>query len=109
MKNGHYDKIIQYNNVGHLATGSSITSFILICVFFILDGLALDAWLGMNDIDTEGSLKWSNNQTVSFMGYISNQELKDCVAMRRKNFYTMHWSIQSCNNLNAFICEKPVV
>ena len=69
-----------------------------------------DYWIGLNDIEMEGTFKWSSSNSIPRFKYWAKDEPSDnigkenCVEMR-KTFKFM-WNDLTCNSKKRFICEK---
>lgn len=73
--------------------------------FFISDRLYFGLWIGLNDIDEEGTFKWIDNQPLSFSGAITNQkDGHDCLYLRKNKLIT--WKLKSCKTTEPYICKK---
>ncbi|XP_020898083.2 uncharacterized protein LOC110236866 [Exaiptasia diaphana] len=71
------------------------------------DGRYFGAWIGLNDIDKEGTLKWSNSKPLTYMSAVQNQDpVKDCVYLRKDSGSILTWSLETCSDEHPFICER---
>lgn len=60
-------------------------------------------WIGLSDVSSVGSYKWSNNETVSYTNWDKNkpdQSNGRCIAMSSTGF----WSNYDCNTKFQSIC-----
>ena len=71
-----------------------------------------EAWIGFNDLDTEGTFDWPNGTRVTFTKWAPEQpdtrnilmnEDHDCVGMK---FGEGTWDDISCARHLPFVCEK---
>ena len=70
-----------------------------------------DYWIGLNDIQFEGSFKWvSPNSTPLFTDWGHRNEPnnsfgnEDCVVLSQR--YKYEWNDRDCNTTAHFICGK---
>ena len=70
-----------------------------------------DYWIGLNDIQVEGSFKWvSSASTPLYMDWSHAGERndhggnEDCVEL--KKFYNYKWNDNDCSTRKYFICGK---
>ena len=66
------------------------------------------AWIGLNDINTEGAFQWNNGAHVTYTKWASNQpnnenDYQNCVCMRDGDG---RWDDVICGKYLPFICEK---
>eukprot|EP00117_Sycon_ciliatum_P008894 scpid15029/ scgid11407/ Macrophage mannose receptor 1; C-type lectin domain family 13 member D; C-type lectin domain family 13 member D-like; Macrophage mannose receptor 1-like protein 1 len=64
-------------------------------------------WVGLQDRGTEGSFAWTDNSTVDYVGWSSDQpnnwrNTQDCVEIRIDSGYG--WNDQACSNVLPYIC-----
>ena len=75
-------------------------------------------WIGMEDQDTEGSFKWSDDSQVDFGNWKPGQPDnwdwdgdeplgEDCVNLWRSDGYVDKWNDAPCSYLMPFICKMP--
>ena len=72
-----------------------------------------EVWLGGNDIDTEGTFKWSNeNSTLMYSNFHETQPNnnnaffgQDCLTMKSDGF----WFDHSCAETQRFVCQWEVL
>ncbi|VDI09978.1 Hypothetical predicted protein [Mytilus galloprovincialis] len=67
-------------------------------------------WIGLSDVETEGSFQWTSSQQLTFTDWYQGHPLQpdtggdsDCVLAHFKNSF--QWSDESCSDLNNPICE----
>ena len=70
-----------------------------------------DFWLGLNDIEQEGSYVWDNSKTpANFSAWGESEpngnENQNCIAATSQHFY--FWSDENCYNKYQPVCESPV-
>nr|XP_058956122.1 collectin-46-like [Pocillopora verrucosa] len=91
--------------IGSALTGEQIISKIIEPSFS-------EAWIGFNDLDTEGTFDWPNGTHVTFTKWAPEQpdtrnilmnEDHDCVGMK---FGEGTWDDISCARHLPFVCEK---
>ncbi|KXJ20667.1 C-type mannose receptor 2 [Exaiptasia diaphana] len=71
------------------------------------DSRYFGAWIGLNDIDKEGTLKWSDNKPLTYLSEVQNQDPgSDCAYLRKDKGSITTWSFESCSEEHSFICEK---
>jgi C-type mannose receptor len=66
-----------------------------------------DIWLGLDDLQLEGSFTWSSGQTVSYSNWNEGEPnnyggSEDCGMMRGEDFT---WNDSGCSNSHKSICE----
>ncbi len=70
----------------------------------------LSFWIGLNDIETEGTFVWDSGLNSGFNvwgnGEPDNFEDEDCVIMDSSNDYL--WADKDCFSSNAYICEGDI-
>ncbi|XP_077997842.1 macrophage mannose receptor 1-like [Glandiceps talaboti] len=76
-----------------------------------LKGLAIAGeshlWIGLDDTDVEGEMKWADNSLVTYSDWIGAEPNngggnEDCAHLRSSDG---KWNDMSCSNKNGFICE----
>ena len=65
-------------------------------------------WIGLNDIGTEASYKWSDGSPVAYTNYNYQEPndwigVEDCLEMHRWNG---KWNDLHCSMLRPYICKK---
>ncbi|XP_076082444.1 macrophage mannose receptor 1-like [Mytilus galloprovincialis] len=69
-------------------------------------------WIGLSDVETEGSFQWTSNQQLTFTDWYQGHPLQpdtktgadsDCVLAHFQNSF--QWSEQSCTDYNSPLCE----
>ncbi|XP_048580419.1 uncharacterized protein LOC116614779 [Nematostella vectensis] len=65
------------------------------------------AWIGLNDVTTEGTMVWNDGSPFSYSSLTANSHSADCVAMTTESNGTSHWIANPCNIKLPFICKKP--
>ncbi|KAJ7393777.1 chromatin-modulating protein mrc1 [Desmophyllum pertusum] len=78
---------------------------------FFLRITGLFVWIGLNDIEHEGTYRWEvDNSTVSFTKWgpkqPNNVDNQDCGGVGAKTIFSL-WNDRSCLDLQGYICEKP--
>ena len=68
-----------------------------------------DPWLGINDINTEGSFDWSDNSAANFEYWSPGNPdnaagNQDCGRI----YPTGTWDDDLCDKLKTFICKKDI-
>jgi hypothetical protein len=64
------------------------------------------AWIGANDLMSEGKFAWSSNKKFGFSNFrkgMKNSADKDCVAIQRSNG---EWKDEDCTSKHEFVCER---
>ena len=72
-------------------------------------------WIGLNDIDTEGSMVWSDGSSQDFTKWRPNQpddngnHNEDCVHIKNQGGYLFgdDWNDITCTTLMPFVCKMP--
>ncbi|XP_063858534.1 uncharacterized protein LOC135099855 isoform X1 [Scylla paramamosain] len=76
---------------------------------FLKDLLTSDAWIGLNDKNTEGNYVWTDGSPATFTewfnGEPNNVKNEDCTEMRKSMDFW--WNDSSCSNKKSVLCEKP--
>lgn len=71
---------------------------------------ATSSWLGANDLQLEGTFRWTDGRALSFVNWGVNQPDafpgQNCVEKRAEP--GSPWYDQSCANLNFYVCERPL-
>ena len=72
----------------------------------MIDGKNEDFWIGINDISSEGTFKWSDGSALHFTdwatGEPNNVQNQDCGQLRKdKNF---QWDDAHCFATKRYIC-----
>ncbi|XP_063422181.1 macrophage mannose receptor 1-like [Mytilus trossulus] len=67
-------------------------------------------WIGLNELENPGKLKWINNDAVDFINWDQNEPndqygAERCTAMKAING---NWMDDNCNMKMGFICKKRV-
>ncbi|XP_020898267.1 uncharacterized protein LOC110237034 [Exaiptasia diaphana] len=71
------------------------------------DGRYFGAWIGLNDIDKEGTLQWSDNKPLTYTSAVQTQDPgSDCAYLRKDKGSITTWSFESCSEEHSFICGK---
>jgi len=75
------------------------------------DGATMDnVWVGLNDLDVEGTFEWIDGSPVSYTEWITGEPndtsmLEDCTELRPTG-----WNDRNCTALLAYLCEiDPIV
>ncbi|KAF0314018.1 Lectin BRA-3 [Amphibalanus amphitrite] len=71
-----------------------------------------DTWIGLNDIETEGSFQWRDGSKVDFTNWAPEQpddiHGQDCVHLPYYNNPNgAEWDDQDCENELHFLCKLP--
>ena len=64
-------------------------------------------WLGLNDLDAEGTFRWSDGSAVTLTKWErlkpnAKHKLQDCVKVQWKT----EWNDVSCGQQLYFVCKK---
>ncbi|XP_050725573.1 aggrecan core protein-like [Eriocheir sinensis] len=75
---------------------------------FLRGLVTYDTWIGLEDRNTEGMFRWTDNSVPVFKGWHdgepNNFENEDCTEMRKsKDFF---WNDSKCSNLKRVLCQK---
>ena len=67
-----------------------------------------DVWIGLNDIDTEGTYIWNDGTSGSFRMYAPNEPEgqpadADCFCQQRSGL----WNDVECGQTFAYVCKIP--
>ena len=67
-------------------------------------------WMGLNDIDSEGTFAWDSGESVSYTNWHSGEPNdsggnEDCGQLNRWTDYT--WNDEPCSSSFRYICEAP--
>ena len=69
------------------------------------------SWLGLSDINTEGTFEWSDGTPVDFIHWAKNQPNKfhnqDCVhTLGFMQDHSYEWNDINCRDCYRFTCKK---
>ena len=80
-------------------------------ISFLIRGFD-NIWIGISDIDMEGTLKWENTWKTQSKEtnkinsrVVGNTEFNDCVSMKKDRGYLL--TLEPCSEMNNFVCEAP--
>lgn len=89
---------------------SKFVSILTLIFYLSLDHYGQSFWLGLNDIDNEGTYVWQGSGEIftesSYDHFNPGQPSgggEDCVEMRRA--YGYYWNDLNCNTNYPYICE----
>jgi hypothetical protein len=73
----------------------------------LLDGSGL--WLGGTDALRDGDFRWSEDRSLDFVGWASDQPNNgagvDCI--EKRNDATQRWYDRRCTDAERYVCERP--
>jgi len=73
-------------------------------------GKPIDTWIGLNDVDEEGTFEWSDGSAVTFqdwwLGNPDGGDSDDCVHITDGG-PNGEWSDSVCSNPEPFVCKMP--
>ncbi|KAK3750396.1 hypothetical protein QZH41_005564 [Actinostola sp. cb2023] len=79
----------------------------------VINGYHGNLWIGLNDIHTEGTYAWIDNNPVTFVnwekGKPSYSYYSDCVDMMTTKASLGRWDVQACTNFHGYICEAAAL
>lgn len=105
LKNWHASKQLCLDHGGHLVIIDSEEE-----QKFIL-GLKKTVWIGLNDIETEGTWEWVNGQILNnskywMKGEPNDLDNEDCAEIIHDGSVSDSWNDSSCDREKNFICER---
>ena len=68
-------------------------------------------WIGYNDIEVEGTFKWSDGMPDTYQnwdngeGFGSPKENEDCVMLQKGHKHKYHWHDAPCSRVENFVCK----
>ena len=71
-----------------------------------------DSWIGLNDIQTEGTFQWTDGTKVDYTNFYQgepdNKNNQDCVRFpNQDNPTAAEWDDEHCESDRHFICKMP--
>lgn len=76
---------------------------------FLLEGTTGDTWIGLNDLETEGAMRWEGSVELgSYRNWASEQPddfdgTEDCVELLADG---RGWNDRPCTDLRGYVCER---
>lgn len=75
----------------------------------MLEGTTGDTWIGLNDLETEGAMRWEGSVELgSYRNWASEQPddfdgTEDCVELLADG---RGWNDRPCTDLRGYVCER---
>jgi len=74
--------------------------------------LSESTWIGLNDLDKEGTFVWQSGAATSFINFVKGEPnngswysgSEDCVEMTKDNDYK--WNDEGCGSTRRYACER---
>lgn len=76
---------------------------------FVLQGSSSDTWLGLNDLDAEGAMRWDGGSELgTYRNWAAEQPddfdgTEDCVELLADG---RGWNDRPCTDLRVYVCER---